>query len=764
MLIIIVFSCITSVCAGMPVVKYQVDNNYPPYTFQNRDYLYGFDFSLATLIFDTTDYNVDYSADSWEQVYAKLVRGDIDVGGIIAITEERKKDVLFTEPLFNSYVSIYTRANAKKITTGDLHNLKVGVGKGYYTEAILRDIIEVGGYRTYDHINDAVNDLMEGRIDAIFENQHFMDYIIVSENLKGAIIPQVTHLFPREHAYAVSKKRPELVGYMNHKLDELKDSGVFEELYIKFFYTHSDGYLESRQRKIVYGLVTIAIIVAVAAVLLKFYVDYLKRRLQINYKELMAAHEELQAKEEELTAQNEELQAKEEELLAQNEELQAKEEELLYNYNKIRYTALHDNLTGLPNRLQLNERLQTVMENVDCTQASGSVLFIDLDDLKTINDSLGHRYGDALIIKAGELIVAEAGENGFVSRIGGDEFIVILPERSRQEVNEIAGRIIKVLSYEHDVADDIRLQTSASIGIAMYPEHGDTIDEILKNADNAMYAAKKSGKNCWRFFEAAMQAETYEQMTLKAALRSALARGELAVVYQPQVSACNHDVIGFEALLRWNSSQHGPISPAVFIPLAEQTGLIHSIGEWVLREACLFARKLADCGWSHIRIGVNASPVQLSAESFVSIVRTVLDDAGIKPGQLELEITETALMSSLENVARNLTTLNAMGVRLALDDFGTGYSSLTYLHRLPVNTLKIDKSFIDMILTNTAHRSIIGNIIDMAHGMAMSVVAEGVEAGDQVEFLKNNRCDFIQGYYFGRPAAPNEAIVHLLKE
>ncbi|WP_051296612.1 EAL domain-containing protein [Anaeroarcus burkinensis] len=747
-LALIAFSLMASVCAGAPSVKYQVDKNYPPYTFQNKEYLYGFDFSLITLVLDSTDYDVDYSSDSWDRVYKRLVKGDIDIGGIIAVTEERKKEVLFTKPLFNSYVSIYTLAHFRKIALEDLADLRVGVGKSYYTESLLRNTLHISPYQTYDDIDDALPDLLDGKIDVIFENQQLMDYTIISKNLKGIVVPQVTNLFPREHAYAVSKSRPELVEYMNHKLDQLKDNGVFEELYLKFFYTHSDGYIKARQEKVLFFLLIVAASLIVLGIAIKLYIDRLKKKLRVNYDQLLIAHENLQAQEEELAAQN--------------EELLAKEEELLCNYNKLHYASLHDSLTGLPNREHLNEQLKEELEKAQKEGNTGAVLFIDLDDLKTINDTLGHQYGDDLIINSGSILVTQIKAPGFVARIGGDEFVVILPgQKARQELEKTASKLLHALAYEYDT-DTIRLQTSASIGIALYPENGDTREEILKNADNAMYAAKKTGKNCWRFYEPSMQTEAYEQMVLKVALRSALNQGELTVVYQPQVRVRDHTVIGFEALLRWNSEQYGKISPDVFIPLAEQTGLIHSIGEWVLKESCFFAKHLSEQGQGHIRIGVNTSPIQLSDEYFVTMVQRVITNIGLRPEQLELEITETALMSSLDNVVRNLAKLSEMGVRLALDDFGTGYSSLTYLHRLPVNTLKIDKSFIDRMFNDTTQNSIIKNIIDMAHTMKMVVVAEGVEKSDQVSFLAQTHCDYIQGYYFGRPEPPATAI-QLLK-
>jgi EAL domain-containing protein (putative c-di-GMP-specific phosphodiesterase class I) len=272
-----------------------------------------------------------------------------------------------------------------------------------------------------------------------------------------------------------------------------------------------------------------------------------------------------------------------------------------------------------------------------------------------------------------------------------------------------------------------------------------------------MYAAKKAGKNCWRFYEATMQTEAYNKILLINSLRHAVERDELLLHYQPQVGG-DGVTVGFEALLRWNSLEYGSISPARFILLAEQSGLIQSIGNWVLRESCRFARRLADEGWGHIHVAVNVSPCQLCADDFIDSVRQALLSAGIEPGQLEIEITENALIESLEESTHILNKLQFMGIRLSLDDFGTGYSSLTYLQRLPVRTLKIDKAFIDMILTDGAQKAIIGSIVDMAHIMEMTVVAEGVETEAQVEYLLRCHCDLLQGYITGSPMPEEEAV------
>jgi len=437
------------------------------------------------------------------------------------------------------------------------------------------------------------------------------------------------------------------------------------------------------------------------------------------------------------------------------------EEALRKKTEEIQRLAYTDSLTGLPNRAHLIERLEVEMEKGRRGESSGVVLFIDLDDLKMVNDAFGHTYGDTLIIMAGNRIVEQAGSGAFVGRISGDEFMVILPgENNRQRISRLAGGIIAALSQDIEVLG-VSFHISASAGAAIYPDDGDTAEEIFKHADNAMYAAKEAGRNCWRFFEAIMQAEAYEKVLLINSLHHVLERGELFLHYQPQVSVDSDTVIGFEGLLRWNSPEHGFISPVQFIPLAEQSGLIHAIGEWVLREACRFASRLAGEGWGHIHVAVNVSPYQLCSDLFIDCVRDALNDFGVEPRQLELEITETALIASLEESTRRLGELQAMGVRLSLDDFGTGYSSLTYLQHLPVKTLKIDKSFIDMIPVDGSHKAIIRTVVDMSHTMEMTVVAEGVETQEQFDYLARSCCDCVQGYLLSRPMH-EEAAVRLL--
>lgn len=452
-----------------------------------------------------------------------------------------------------------------------------------------------------------------------------------------------------------------------------------------------------------------------------------------------------------------------EELASANEDLREANKELEQKTEQIRKIAYSDALTGLPNRLHFNVQIDREMDKARHGEAFGSVMFIDLDDFKTINDVFGHSFGDDLIVTAGQRIVAKAGSGAFVARIGGDEFVVILSGvNDRIQIADIAKKIVKELCIEYEVSGE-NFMVSASIGIAIYPTDGYTTDEILKNADNAMYAAKRKDKNCWCFFENAMQAEVLESMVLRNCLRYAVERGELLLKYQPIVAAKSNIIVGFEALLRWNSPENGLVSPTRFIPLAEQSGMIHHIGAWVLKEACGFASRLAARGYENVYIAVNISTKQLAADNFVSNVRCIIDEAGIKPSQIELEITESFLMISMEDAIRKLGELRAMGIRLSLDDFGTGYSSLTYLWNLPVSTLKIDKSFIDIIMQDTSKANIINSIIKMAHDLNLIIVAEGVENRQQYIYLSENSCDLIQGYYISKPVSEIEAIGLLSK-
>jgi diguanylate cyclase (GGDEF)-like protein len=434
----------------------------------------------------------------------------------------------------------------------------------------------------------------------------------------------------------------------------------------------------------------------------------------------------------------------------------------LDNYAEMKYLAYYDTLTGMANRASLNLWLEQELGKARQGKAGGGLFFIDLDELKIVNDTFGHSLGDDMILTAGNNIRRVVGAEAFCARIGGDEFIVVMSGIiDRGRLAEQADQLVKALSMDYVFAGE-QIPMSASLGIVCYPDDGTTVDEIMKNADRAMYAAKACGRNCWRHYEPCLLTEEYENMILINGLRHAMERSEFCLHYQPVLRLSDRKIVALEALLRWNSKEHGAVSPARFIPLAEKSGLIVPIGRWVLNEACLFARELADLGRGGLHIAVNISPRQLAESDFIGCVQRVLLCAGIAASQLELEVTESILIESMEESIAKLKELCRSGINIALDDFGTGYSSLTYLRQLPVNTLKLDKSFIDCIAEDRTQAELVSYIIDMAHSLKLVVVAEGVEDPAQVELLSQYKCDYIQGYVFSRPE-PAGTILTLLE-
>lgn len=428
-------------------------------------------------------------------------------------------------------------------------------------------------------------------------------------------------------------------------------------------------------------------------------------------------------------------------------------------YKKIYQMAHVDALTGLQNHTSLRMYLEAEMEKVRSGAGAGIILFIDIDDLKPVNDNFGYSSGNDIIIQASQYILETVGEKSFVSRTSGDEFVVVFPgeNTSRRTAADLANKVIKALNREYKVSEG-SIYMSASVGVVFYPDNGNDADDLLMKANSAMYAAKKAGRNCWRFYEPVMFHESQEKMKLTNGLRRAIERGELSLYYQPQIHASDGSVIGYEALLRWNSAEFGFVSPARFIVLAEQSGLIISIGKWVIKEACNFARKLAEQGQEHLQVAINISPRQLMSDDFVEVVRSNIEEACISAQQIDLEITESVLIESMNDTVHKLSEIKKLGVSLSLDDFGTGYSSLTYLRNLPVDSLKIDKSFIDKIENDQIQLKMVGSIIDLGHSLNLKVVAEGVETEQQLDLLRQMSCDGIQGYIYSPPLPEAKAI------
>ncbi len=427
----------------------------------------------------------------------------------------------------------------------------------------------------------------------------------------------------------------------------------------------------------------------------------------------------------------------------------------------IRYMAYHDPLTKLPNRLLFNDRLQHTLTAAQRRPKTVAVMFIDLDRFKFINDTLGHNIGDALLQAVASRIKESVRQDDTISRLGGDEFVILLSDiATSQDAAHIAQKVLEVLSRPYTLAGH-ELNITASIGISVYPEDGVDVQTLMKNADTAMYHAKELGKNAYQFYTANMNAKLLERMMLEKNLRRALDQKEFSLYYQPRIHIGNGKICGMEALIRWHHPEMGMILPSQFIPVAEETNLIFPMGEWVLRAACEQNKVWQDAGLPHLRVAVNVSGHQLRQHNLISIVKNVLNETGLPPEWLEIEITESVIMQHAEKNIQTLRELKDLGIQIAIDDFGTGYSSLNYLKRFPIDKLKIDRSFISDLSTDSDDMAITTAIIAVAHSLKLKVIAEGVETAEQLKFLKNKQCDEIQGYYFHRPM-PVKAFAELL--
>ncbi|MGF9910631.1 EAL domain-containing protein [Brevibacillus porteri] len=423
---------------------------------------------------------------------------------------------------------------------------------------------------------------------------------------------------------------------------------------------------------------------------------------------------------------------------------------------KIRYLAYHDELTDLPNRRKFNQVLHQSIEKSSQDSTSFAIMVIDIDRFKMINDSLGHSYGDIFLQGVSDRIVKSAeGFHATIARMGGDEFTILCETGAeRREAASLADKIIEALKQPFSLKDS-EFYISASIGTAIFPDHGTDAVALLKKADTAMYEVKKQGKNGHLFYTPDFDVQLLENIEIERDLRKAIERNELVVYYQPQFHAESNRMIGVEALVRWNHPTKGMLSPGVFIPIAEETGLIYEIGTWVLREACRQMKHWHDEGGPLIPVSVNLSSHQFHQRNLVQYIKNILEETKLSPHFLELEITESMMMDPAVSISI-LHELNKIGTRISLDDFGTGYSSLSYLKKFPIHKLKIDRSFITDLSRNDNDKAIVATIISMAKHLKLDVIAEGIETKDQLDILTENHCKEIQGYYYSRPLSANE--------
>jgi diguanylate cyclase (GGDEF)-like protein len=420
---------------------------------------------------------------------------------------------------------------------------------------------------------------------------------------------------------------------------------------------------------------------------------------------------------------------------------------------RVHYLAHHDVLTGLPNRSQLHERARQLLEQARGSRAPVALLMLDLDHFKDINDSLGHTVGDALLSELALRLTSCLRDGDMVARLGGDEFIFVMRNLGSGEASDVARRLLDIVGKSYTVGPH-DLRVSASIGIAMYPDDGHDVETLLQRADAAMYQVKRAGRHDFRFFTAAMQQRAARHLQVVNALRYALEREQMHVVYQPQVSLKTGRIVGAEALLRWTTPELGAVSPAEFIPAAEDSGMIIAIGEWVLRQAVRQATLWLDAGLPPLVMAVNLSAVQFRAADLPSQVSQILYEEGLPPEYLELELTEGVAVQDPQGAIATMNALHDRGIRMSIDDFGTGFSSLSHLKKFKVYKLKIDQSFVRDISTDAEDKAIVSAIINMARSLGLTTIAEGVETVEQKEFLREQLCDEMQGYHISKPLLP----------
>ncbi|MEX2489258.1 MAG: EAL domain-containing protein [Pseudomonadales bacterium] len=416
----------------------------------------------------------------------------------------------------------------------------------------------------------------------------------------------------------------------------------------------------------------------------------------------------------------------------------------------INYQAYHDLLTGIPNRSLMEDRLSIAINQAKRNKQHIAVMFLDLDRFKWVNDTMGHPTGDRLLQAVSHRLENALRKGDTLARFGGDEFALVLPQVNRRaDAATIANKIIHELETPF-VIDDHELHVSCSIGIAIYPEAGNTMEALIRSADLAMYAVKDKGKNNFEFFHESMNENSNTRLIIERDLRRALSDDHLMVCYQPQVNATTEMVVGFEALIRWQHPENGVMYPGEFIPVAEETGLINAVGDFVLETACRDLKSWRDSGADNMRVSINFSATQVEQDDFIDRIVDALERHELPGHCLEVEITENILMNDMSQVIRKLRRLTQLGIKIAIDDFGTGYSSLSYLQQFPINTIKIDKSFVSSINVNEGGTSIVNAIVAMAKGLNLNLVAEGVETDPQLDYLKELGCAEIQGWLFGK--------------
>jgi len=441
-------------------------------------------------------------------------------------------------------------------------------------------------------------------------------------------------------------------------------------------------------------------------------------------------------------------------------EMAEKNMKLIEQAEAINKLAFHDTLTGLPNRHSFQKALQEELAAPETGAGHGAVVFLDIDNFKLVNDTYGHDVGDEFLIIIAERIKSLLDKEVFGARFGGDEFVFFLRGYNEQLTRDFLDYLLELIAMPVNIGE-IAFSSTSSIGVAFYPEQGNSVVDLLKKADIALYQAKSRKNSCVVYDNKALE-EVKARQCMEQNLKSAIENNELSLVYQPIIDVYSHELVGVEAFMRWNSKEHGQVPPNVFIPLAESTGFIHPMGKWAFSEAAKMVRRLQDLEFKNIYIAVNVSVMQFAQEDFIDIIEQAIQENCISAGSIKIELTETVLIESFEQIKAKIDKIRSLGIKICLDDFGTGYSSINYLTRLPLDVLKLDKSFIAGLAHDQKSQKVLENLVCMAHGIGIQVIAEGVETVQQMELVQNLGCNYVQGYYISRPITKDMLIEKLV--
>lgn len=703
------------------VIKVAGDMNHPPYEFIDNQGIYkGFNIDIMRAIAIEMGLDIEIIPMAWKDALDALRNGDVDLIQGISRNQEREKEFYFLSPTVENSHSIFVRQDTTYISQlEDLSGITVAIQEGDINNEIIKSIPNVVVISKKDQ-REAIDALILGEVEAFVGNTITAKYYLQRTKQEELVKIVGEPMAITEYGPATLIGNNIIYSKINEGLKAIEKNGTYDKIYEKWF---GGKVLGGRAIMRAYLRERAMIISSILATLLLVLLWNKKLKKEVSKR----------------TA-----------------ELESVNKDLMIQEAKAYDLAYYDPITGLPNKLYFMKKLDVAIKESKTKGYKVAVLCLDLDRFKQINDTLGHNVGDMLLRAVGERIGRLILEPNLISRIGGDEFFILIKDiKTEEETGKICKSILEELKRPFSI-NSYDLYINTSIGVSLYPEGGEDTSSLMKNADTAMYMAKDGGGNGYYIYNISLSQSHLSNLIIANKLQKAIEKRELCLYYQPKIDIFTGKVVGAEALLRWFNDELGSVSPVQFIPIAEETGLILPIGEWVLIEACKQHKEWQNIGLEPIVISVNISAKQFQHQDLVKIVSRILKETEVYPHYLELEITESTAVVDINYTIDILDRLKEIGVHISIDDFGTGYSSLNYLKEMNVDELKIDKSFICDINSNPKNKAIAKTIILLAHELGLNVTAEGVESREHLEILRENKCNKAQGYYYSPPIKATE--------